>query len=525
MRRTFAIYPFLLALYPTLFLWSRNAETIAPREVVLPSCVALLAALAAWASCLPIRRTRSRAFLLAGFWVLVLQSFRPFHLMSNPLGVLFLVILAGSALLLFLPAPSRGVTKCINLASLVLLLFPLAGLARAGAVYYTLMHRSEPGLGSLSAALGPGISTGEGLPNIYHVVLDAYARQDVLKNLFGFDNGPFILSLKGMGFSVAARAQTNYWQTLPSLVSMLNMSYLSPVEGRLDYFTCEPHKRGRMLDLLRENNVTRYLTRKGYRTVAFATGHEVTDLRSAAVFKEVQGTGLARFSYFQQEVLNGTPIPRLFSRLAPVAMASSEMKRNQVLNAFDHIADISDRGAPLFVFAHVMAPHPPFVFHADGTAVSSSKPFSWADGSAFYAEGHTREEYSQAYIEQLEFVSRKALASIDLIMNRSTRPTVIILQSDHGPGRDYDWDHPEKTNFYERMPILLAIKLPQGSGCAPPEDLTPVNLYRFLFSRIFHEDLPLFEYRGYYMSERNLIRIPAGSLPGSWPPPTARRPS
>jgi len=310
-----------------------------------------------------------------------------------------------------------------------------------------------------------------------------------------------------MGFSVVTRAQTNYWQTLPSLASMLNMSYLIPIDGHRDYFTCEPGRLGRTLDLIRENNVCRYLTSKGYRTIAFATGHELVDLRNADVFKEVQGTRLARLSYFQQELLKGTPIPQILTLIAPVARASSEMKRNQILNVLDHLADISDRSMPLFVFAHVMAPHPPFVFHADGTPSSSALPFSWADGSTYYAEGNTREEYSQGYLEQLQFINRKVLDSIALIERRSHRPTVIIVQSDHGPGRELDWDRPEKTNFYERMSIFLAIKLPPGLGGAPPEDLTPVNLYRFLFSEIFHEALPVLENSGYYMFERNPVKI------------------
>jgi hypothetical protein len=100
------------------------------------------------------------------------------------------------------------------------------------------------------------------------------------------------------------------------------------------------------------------------------------------------------------------------------------------------------------------------------------------------------------------------LASVALIERNSHRPTVIIVQSDHGPGRDLDWDHPEKTNFHERMPILLAIKLPPGFGCAPPLDLSPVNLYRFLFSQIFHQALPLLPNRRYYMAEQKLIEIP-----------------
>jgi hypothetical protein len=512
MKKAIAYYPFLLAVYPTLFLWSRNAEMVSPREVVLPAIAALMAALAAWGVCWPLRRTRSRAFLLAGFWVLVLQSFRPFQLMPHPLGVWLLVIAAGTALILFLPAPPSGLTQCMNLACLVLLCFPLVALVRAGASYYTMSHHLAGEGERLPADARDQRTSGEVRPNIYHLILDAYARQDVLRDLYGFDNGPFVQDLERMGFTCIPLAQTNYWQTLPSLASMLNMSYLSPVPGNVGYFTCEPGRHGRMTDLIRESNVSRYLTRKGYRTVAFSTGYERVELRNTSVFKEVPGTGLARLSYFQQEVLNGTPVPKILDRFAPVASASSEMRRNQILNTLDHLADTSDRSVPLFVFAHVMAPHPGFVFHADGTPRSSGRPFSGADGSAFYAEGGTREEYSRAYIEQLRFISRKALASIELIEKRSSRPTVIIVQSDHGPGRDLDWDHPEKTNFYERMSILLALRLPPGLKRTPPEDLSPVNLYRYLFSELFHEDFPLLPPGAYYMLEGKLYEVPPKSL-------------
>ena len=52
------------------------------------------------------------------------------------------------------------------------------------------------------------------LPDIYYIILDSYARQDVLKEVGGYDNSDFINYLTSKGFYVASESCSKYTHTL-----------------------------------------------------------------------------------------------------------------------------------------------------------------------------------------------------------------------------------------------------------------------------------------------------------------------
>ena len=51
---------------------------------------------------------------------------------------------------------------------------------------------------------------------------------------------------------------------------------------------------------------------------------------------------------------------------------------------FDELPEAGDRETPLFVFAHVMSPHPPFVFGRNGEKVAQTRRFTLYDGSLLF---------------------------------------------------------------------------------------------------------------------------------------------
>ena len=68
-------------------------------------------------------------------------------------------------------------------------------------------------------------------PDIYLIVLDGYAREDVLRQHYKFDNSAFLDGLRGRGFQVSGASTANYNWTFLSLASFLNMDYLQPLLG------------------------------------------------------------------------------------------------------------------------------------------------------------------------------------------------------------------------------------------------------------------------------------------------------
>ncbi len=61
----------------------------------------------------------------------------------------------------------------------------------------------------------------ESLPDVYYIVLDAYARGDTMQDFYGFDNELFLSQLEEIGFYVAECSQSNYAKTRLSIASTL----------------------------------------------------------------------------------------------------------------------------------------------------------------------------------------------------------------------------------------------------------------------------------------------------------------
>ena len=163
------------------------------------------------------------------------------------------------------------------------------------------------------------------------------------------------------------------------------------------------------------------------------------------------------------------------------------MKRRQFLRVgqkFEQLAKVRREGAPLFVFAHMLLPHEPYVFHADGRYKSPAE-----------AATMTRE---QSYVDQLAYTNRKIEELLDVLLAR-TPPPVIIIQADEGPfPRRYladndslDWRDASERELRRKFRILNAIYFPDGGYNELYDDITPINTFPVLFNKYFDEEIPL----------------------------------
>ncbi|HJR91180.1 MAG TPA: hypothetical protein VJ938_01925, partial [Acidimicrobiia bacterium] len=87
--------------------------------------------------------------------------------------------------------------------------------------------RMYPATASTVSTRDPAfVATIDRAPDVYFVVLDGYARSDVLQEIYGFDNRVFEGMLRSNGFEVAENATANYSVTHFSLASTLGMDYV-----------------------------------------------------------------------------------------------------------------------------------------------------------------------------------------------------------------------------------------------------------------------------------------------------------
>jgi hypothetical protein len=368
----------------------------------------------------------------------------------------------------------RKTTAVLNMAAAFLVAMP-GGVA----VYSVASSHDAGGRRQIEAA---DLTKSRRHPDIYYIILDGYARGDILKEVYKFDNGEFLGYLRQKGFYVAEKSRANYCQTCLSLASSLNLTYLDDLANRIG---AESFDRRPLMRMIERSYASAFLRRRGYVFVAFSSGYSGTEVRGADVY-----LGASRvLTEFENVLLNTTPIPDVESRLrkwrflaklrSPWQCASH---RRRILFTFDRLGDISKTGRPTFVFAHIVAPHPPFVFGAHGEASGPETTFGFGDGSHL---GMDRAKYVANYTRQLAFVNQKIRQTIDRIMSRSSRPPIVILQADHGPGSMLDWENPEKTDLRERMSILSAYYLPGSAAKELYPQITPVNTFRIVFNRWF----------------------------------------
>ena len=159
--------------------------------------------------------------------------------------------------------------------------------------------------------------------------------------------------------------------------------------------------------------------------------------------------------------------------------------RTRVLFTISKLHEVAEMEGNHFVIAHIISPHPPFVFGPSGEHVQNDAAFSMQDNGCC-----RREEYLEGYGNQVEYVSKLLSLEIEKILDSSGVEPIIIIQGDHGPGA-YLTQEVEESNIRERQAILNAILLPEEARASFYSSMTPVNTFRIILNEIFHEELDL----------------------------------
>lgn len=324
------------------------------------------------------------------------------------------------------------------------------------------------------------------LPDFYYIILDGYGRNDVLTELYSYDNQPFLDALIAEGFNVSDDSLSNYKQTDLSLASLLNMDYINWIGDEIGK---ENNDYGPLYLFFDYNRTSEQLRRIGYRINVFSSGFKNIESETADLALRSKST----LNSFEIMVIGTTPISVFWDE------ELYAMHRERIQYNLHNLAEAGNQDGPDFIFAHIPAPHPPFVFDSQGNSITPDRSFTTIDASDFMAVGSV-EEYRTGYINQLVFINQELLGAIKEILETSRTPPIIIIQSDHGPGSQFNHQILENSNLSERYPILYAYSLPCSHGNVIPNDITPVNSFRYIFNACFSANLPYLENQQYFSS-------------------------
>jgi hypothetical protein len=469
-----AAYPFLFSIYFVLRMYEPNAHGIPFKDLIRPLFISVLVTTAFFLLFLRLVHRPQTAALMTTVLVLAFYLYtitwtvlplrrwmpaRSFAILWPLAAVLLISLLAWR----MRGQPSRDLIAGMNMMAFILLMFPVVQLS-VNAITWHLIPAPK-----VSHAIDRDASAGApaDAPDIYYIILDAYPRADVLQKTYGYDNTPFLQSLKDLGFYVAECSQSNYSITGLSLTSSLNMDYLQNLS---DSFRPDTGEFQTLFKYLNENAVKESVTNMGYKTVAFASGFPWVGWRDADLYIAPPDGPMTEFEGLLLQstyahILDNTPIVDYDDRYAE----RFRVRTRLVLGSFDRLA--SEPG-PKFVFIHLVLPHPPYAFDENGNPV----PASQADPV-------------KGYLDQVKFANRAILPGLKTLIEKSKTPPVIILQGDHGPLL--------KDDLPAEVKNLNAYYLPKGSEQLYPT-ISPVNSFRIVFNTYFGTQLPLLEDVNYF---------------------------
>jgi len=503
MKTRFPFHPFFFAIYAVTGVFQINANEIPPEQIIRPLFVLAIFTALTYFILHKILGNIHRAALLATLWIFWAIYFgHIYRFMNNfyfirdlPNNKLIILILWTSLTGVFaLPKVWKAfhtpqvLTNALNLTSTAVLILPVVVVvmvARETALQKEIIEQRQAQNNIAIAA------SKETEPDIYYIIVDGYGRQDTLNTYQNYDNQAFTDYLQGQGFYVASKSQSNYMMTHLSVSSSLNFEYINDLEEKF----ANSNNRGPYTDLITKSHIRYLLEKQGYQFI---------NIEGVALFMRLRDADLYLapasniFNEFESLLLTTSIADTFIEREFPdIPLVNYQTHRNYIKYQFNTLADIPNIHGKKFIFVHIWAPHPPFVFDNNGNPVQPNRPYFGGDANGFFG---TRQEYIDGYANELTYVNTLLKRTINSILKKSQTPPIIIIQGDHGPGTYTSFVDLESTCLEERFSILNAYYFPDHDYSGLSDSTTPVNSFRIILNQYFGANLRLLENKQYYVT-------------------------
>ena len=471
--RRIPLHPLLFAAYAVLFLYSANLDRVLPVDAIAPLARAVAAA--AGLTCvlaLLLRDVRKGAIIATA---IVVAYFGFGHVAgflagrgigdAAQLGAWAAIVVAAIVFAVRATARVPQATLGLNVVAAV-----LVSVALATILPYEI---SRAGRGPISHA--PAVRAGTDVAterDIYFLVFDRYGSADAIKRRFDITDNDLYGWLVARGFQVPAHSHANYRATDFSLAATLNMRFLDDLTRDVGPASAD---RTPAQALIQDHEVGRFLKTQGYRY--YQIGSWFGPTRSVAIADENLSFGVA--SEFET-VLNDLTIMAAIDRVRGVVSpepTERDRHREGTLFGLRQLRRVATAPGPKFVFAHILLPHDPYVFKADGSALSEEEAKAAPE--------------RQLYADHLAFANSQIRDIVGYLLSgpEETRP-IVIIEGDEGPLMCQALDCVRNTPEYLRIRLgnLVAMYLP-GVDERLPDTFTSVNTFRVVLHEYFGADL------------------------------------
>ncbi len=474
------IHPILFGFFPILLILSYNVYLLTFQEVFFPVLIIVGISFLSWILLSKIFKNQNKSGLVISLSLVLFFTYGHVFLLLDNISLenvdigrhryliipFFVSFLAGMFYLIKTKRKLDNLTLIVNTIATVIIIMSLANI---GMNYFNEDY-SLKSLGIIeeynSELFADDVFNS---PNVYYIILDAYAGSDALENVYEYDNSEFILFMEKHGFFIATKSHSNYESTLTSLASTLNMKYL-------DYFNENTRFISKRIftQMIHENQVMKNFDDLGYKIINLNSGPRMT---TNFQFADENLCGISNF-YFNSELMI---VLAKTSILNPVhVIIFEDSRRDMVLCVFNELIGMKHNSMePTFVFAHIIIPHPGFIFGPDGEPKTPKTLL----GNVY--------DDKMGYLDQLKFTNKKIKEVIDVILKQNQN-SIIIVQGDHGSAFNLDWENPSDNALRERTSILNYYHLPNNKNKLY-DDITPVNSFRIIFNSYFNGNYDLLE--------------------------------
>ena len=309
----------------------------------------------------------------------------------------------------------EGATSFLNRGALLLAFVALAMGAVTGKVGQAIADLSQ-GEDLQAWLASSGTDAGREGPDVYAVLLDGYPRADVLADAFDIDNEPFVGALEERGFAVAGASHSDYIWTHTSVPSMLHMDYVEHIAALDPVASGDAPQQPTIRNAIDDNPVWAVAREHGYTTISIGSGFEQVTPRKTDVFVDS-----GDMNEFEVSLLASTFLGDIVNLVAPTFAASEQAAR--IEHNLDTLPTIAAAGGdPVFVWAHVPAPHQPTVLAADGSVVAVPLTDTFY-GDSPMERGEDPAEFRERYRAQLSYLNGRILETVDAIVGAVGRAT------------------------------------------------------------------------------------------------------
>jgi len=307
-------------------------------------------------------------------------------------------------------------------------------------------------------------------PDIYFIILDEYAAPSQMKSYFQYDMSPFVEYLRQKGFMVTEMT-TESIATATILDTRLNMEARKRQDGDLSSGSLSDSllesvnilntdEEKRMIHI-RNNKVIGYLKGLGYQYIHMGSWFAQTRYNHLAD----QNNNFFGFQFKDElsTIIAGNSILRL-------VLINRYFLRSSVLDAFAYLENMPVAGGqPKFIFAHIICPHTPYVFGANGEKLTVNP-------------GESKDD-KQLYLDQHIYVTKMAKEFVDKKLSTAQAEVapVIIIQADHGARMDKP----------QARQVFSAVYIPNYKGKPWQDSISSANTFRLVFKELFGSNLEI----------------------------------